>query len=653
MAPLLLLAATVVPGQAWAILVEKIEIEGNKRIESSAIRQKIQSKPGSNVTLEMIRQDIRSIFSLGFFDTVEVEREAAGKGDVLIFLVKERPIVNKLKFDGLDALEADEVKTAIPTKEFEVLDIHKLNQSVQKLGEMYEEKGHYLAEVQYQMALDEARNEATVTFHIVENDKVQVKEINIIGNKVVTDATLKGFMQTQEGGLLSFLTGSGSYREAVFERDVGTLGYYYATLGYVRARFGKPEVTVSPDKKYIFITISVEEGEQYTVGKVDFSGELLYSRAELEDGLLLKTGDTFNTDTLRRETLRLTEKYSDLGYAFANVVPQPAINDETRVVDFTFEVDKGQRVYVGQITVTGNTRTKDHVVRRELRIFEGELFNGTKKRESRENVLRLGFFDEVDFHQTTSKFSDDIVDIEIKVKERSTGQLVIGAGYGSGQTGFTFNAQLSQNNFMGNGQVASFSAQILTGQNFYEFNLGFSDPYLGGTSLWSLGGDLYQLRRTMYSIATVSVPTFDETKTGFDVKLGHPVLDFTYLYLTYKLEKSTVDPASIIDRSIISPSSVNGISSTLTASMVYDKRDDRFDPRNGLYWSLSGEYAGVAGDRYFTRTRAEVRFFKPVFWDVVFRTRLSGGNVSPLPGHSVPMNELFIQGGLMSLRGYR
>lgn len=636
--------------QAQAAVIEKIEIEGNKRIEKSAIAQKIQSKPGSQLSMALVREDIRAIFSLGFFDQVEVEEDASGKGVVLYYVVKERPIVSKLAFKGLSTLEADEIKSAIPSKEFEVLDIHKLNLSVAKMNELYEEKGHYLADVRYDIAFNEARNEATVTFNVQENDKVQVKEINIIGNKVVSDATLKGFMQTQEGGLLSFITGSGSYREAVFERDVGTLGYYYATLGYVRARFGKPEVTVSPDKKYIFITLSVEEGEQYTIGKIDFAGELLYTRQELEEGLLLEEGDTFNTDTLRRETLRLTEKYSDLGYAFANVIPQPAINDETRVVDFVFEIDKGQRVYIGEITVTGNTKTKDHVIRRELRIFEGELFNGTKKRESRENVLRLGFFDEVDFHQTTSKVNDDVVDIEIKVKERSTGQLVIGAGYGSGQTGFTFNAQLSQNNFLGNGQVASFSAQVLTGQNFYEFNLGFHDPYVG-TSLWSLGGDVYQMRRTMLSIP--SVPTFDETKTGFDIKLGHPVLDFTQLYMTYKLEKSTVDPASIIDRSIISPSSVNGLSSSVMATLMYDKRDDRFDPRNGLYFSLSGEYAGIGGDRYFTRTRGEVKFFRPIFGDVVFRTRLSGGNISEIGNNPLPINELFILGGLQNLRGYR
>ncbi len=641
------------PAAGWAArssapVINKISVQGNHKIETNAILQKVHSKKGSALSLEIIREDIKAIFSLGYFDQVQVEEETTPTGVELIYVVKERPTVARIEFEGLDALEIEDVRNAIPVKQYEVLDIHKLNLAVSKMGEMYEEKGFYLADVRFDIRLEEKRNEAFITFKIRENDKVQVKQINIIGNKVVSDSTLKGFMQTREGDLLSWMTGSGSYREAIFERDIATLGYYYGTLGYVRASFGKPEVTVSPDKKYIFITFTVDEGEEYSVGKIDFVGDLLFDKAELQEGLLLKTGEVFNTDTLRRETLRLTEKFSDLGFAFANVVPQPVIHDDTKTVDLVFEVDKGQRVFIGKIFITGNSRTKDHVVRRELKIFEGELFNGSKKRESRENVLRLGYFDEVEFHQTASKTSDEIVDIEVKVKERSTGQLVIGAGYGNGPVGFTFNAQLSQNNFLGNGQVASFSAEILTGQQFYQFNIGFHDPFVG-TSLWSMGGDIYQQRRQMFSIP--GVPTFDETKTGADFKLGHQVMEFTNLYLTYKLEKSLVPQSSIIDKSIIPVSSVNGWTSSAMASLAFDHRDDRFDPRKGLFYTLSSEYAGLGGDRYFARTLADIRFFQPIVWDFVFRSHLLVGNITPLGGNPVPINELFILGGMQNLRG--
>lgn len=629
--------------------VTSIDITGNHKIETDAIRNRIHTKVGTPLSPELVQDDIRSIFELHYFDDIRASVEDADGGVKLIFEVKEKPIISKLEYHGLDAFDKDEIKDQIMVKEFEVLDISKLNQSVEKLTAKYEEKGYYLAEVRYDINLDEKRNEAVVTFNIDENDKIQVKQINIIGNKVVPSDDLKKVMQTKEGGFFSWITGSGAYREAVFERDIATMGFYYGTLGYVRARFGKPEVTVSPDKRWIYITFSVTEGEQYNVGKVDFSGDLLYNRQDLIDDLKLIPGETFNTETLRRETLKYTDKYGDLGYAFANVVPQPNIHDDTRTVDVTFEVEKGERVYIGKITMSGNTRTKDKVIRRELTINEGELYNGTKKRESRENVMRLGFFDNVEFHQVTSKTDPNVVDIEIKVKERSTGQLVIGAGYASGDIGFTAQAQLSQNNFLGNGQVASLSGQVLTGQKFYEFNLGFDEPYIG-YSYWSGGGNIYQLRRDLYALP--NVPTFSETKTGFSLKLGHPVLDFTQLFLTYKFEGSWVPAYSIIDTNLINPTDVNGTTSSLTASIVYDKRDDRFDPREGWYWSLSGEAAGIWGDRQFFRSRAAMKFFHPIAWDFIFRLNLTGANITGLGGAKVPVNELFIDGGLFSLRGY-
>ncbi len=629
-------------------VIRQIEVQGNKKIESAAVLSKINSRIGSDFSPSLIQQDIRSIFALGYFDEIKVEEEPVENGVRLIYLVHEKAIVAKVDYTGLDALEQDDLKDVILVREYEVLDYHKLNQSVEKLILKYEEKGYYLVDVRHEVKLDEKKNEASVTFIIDENEKVQVKQINIVGNKVISDEDLKTVMQTKEGGPLSWLTGSGAYREAVFERDLQALGFYYGTLGYVRAHFGKPEVTVSADKKWIYISFFVQEGERYFVGKIDFRGELLYKRQELLDECRMVSGEVFNAEMLRQETLRYTDKYSDLGYAFANVVPQPNIHDSDRTVDITFDVEKGDKVYIGKIIVTGNTRTKDKVVRRELKIFEGELFNGTRKRESRENVLRLGFFDSVEFHQIASKDNSNVVDIEVRVKERSTGQLVIGAGYASGDIGFTAQAQLSQNNFLGQGQVASLSAHILTGRKLYEFVLGFHEPYVG-YSRWSLGGDVYHQRREVVSISDVK--TFEETKTGFDIKLGHPVLEFTNLFITYRLENAYVPHSSIIDRKLIPPESVNGLSSSITASVVYDKRDDRFDPREGLFGSLSSEYAGLGGIQKFIRSRATAKFFHPIIWDFIFRWNLSYANITGA-GKEVPINELFISGGLYSLRGY-
>jgi len=641
--------ALVSPSFALAETISEIEIQGNRKIETAAILGKLSTQKGTKFDSDTVKADIRAIFTLGYFENIEVEREETAGGIKLTYILKEKPIISAIEYEGLDAIDKDETRELVLVKEYEVVDFAKLNQSVEKLSQKYEEKGYYLSDIRYEIVPDEARNEAKIVFRVQENDKIQVKQINIIGAKVVPAEDLKKVMQTKEGGAFSWITGSGSYREAIFDRDIAAMTFYYGTLGYVKARFGKPEVTVSPDRKFIYLTFGVEEGDQYFVGDINFSGDLLFTRAELEEDIKLVKGEVFNTDTLRRETLRYTDKYSDLGYAFANVVPQPNIHEDTKTVDVTFDVDRGERVYIGRITITGNTRTKDKVIRRELKMREGELFNGTKKRESRENVMRLGFFDGVDFHQSTPKHAPNVVDIEIKIKERSTGQLVVGAGYASGDIGFTAQAQLSQNNFLGNGQVASFSAQIQTGRSFYEFNLSFQEPYIGSTA-WSLGVDLYQLRRNVFAISGVN--TFEETKTGFKVSLGHPVLEFTNLFLGYKLESSWVPENSIIDRSLISKDSVNGIASVASINLIYDKRDDRFDPRDGLFWSLSSEYAGLGGDRKFMRSRAQMKFFHPLFWDFIFRFNLQGGNIVGVQGEEVPINELFITGGLFSLRGY-
>ncbi len=629
-------------------VIKEISITGNKRIEKAAILSKIKSAVSTTLDRDVIRSDILAINALGYFENINVYEEPYDGGINLIYEVKEKPIVSEIKFEGLSELDESEAKSELEIKQYEILDIVKLNKSVQKLQAKYEEKGFYLADIRYEIDFDEKKGESKVVFYISENDKIKVKTINIIGNSVISDDELKKIMQTQEGGFFSWLSGSGSFREMVLERDMAAMSFYYGTKGYVRAVFSKPIVTVSPDKKWIYITFNVDEGKKYRVGKVDFSGDLVYSLQDLYKDLQLKEGDIFNTEILRRETLRYTDMYSDIGYAFANVIPQPNIHDDTLTVDVDFEIDKGQRVYIGNITITGNTKTKDKVIRRELLIHEGELYNGTRKRLSRENVLRLGFFDNVEFHQSVSRNDQSVVNIEIRVTERSTGQFVISAGYASGDYGFTASAQLSQNNFLGNGQVASLSANIITGIKQYEYSLSFTEPYLG-SSLWSLGGDLYQLRRI---VRTFGADTFNEVKTGFDVKLGHPIFELTNLYLTYKLENSYVDPNSIIDTTIIPPDSVNGYSSSITGSVIYDKRDDRLDPRNGWFWRLSSEFAGLGGSRKFIRSSTEIRFFAPLFWQLVFRSMFRVGNISAMAGKDIPVNEYYILGGLFSLRGY-
>lgn len=301
-------------------------------------------------------------------------------------------------------------------------------------------------------------------------------------------------MGTIEGGFFSFMSGSGSYKQDAFDRDMMILRMLYFNDGYVQVKIDRPQVYVTPDKKNIYITIRIDEGEQFDVGDVDFSGDLLFSRQELADSIQINKQKVFSYDTLQKDLGELQAKYGDLGYAFANVIPRTRINEKDRKVDITFEFDKGNKVYFGQINVLGNSKTRDKVLRRELKIKEGELYNETRRRKSLENIQRLGFFDEVNFKTSTPPEKPDQLNIDIVVKERNTGSIQLGAGYGSA-TGFTLQGQVNQANFLGRGQKMGAGLSLSRDVNIYNFN--FTEPYFNDTD-WSLGGDLYQSQTNRY-----------------------------------------------------------------------------------------------------------------------------------------------------------
>jgi outer membrane protein insertion porin family len=335
-------------------------------------------------------------------------------------------------------------------------------------------------------------------------------------------------------------------------------------------------------------------------------------------------------------------KYGDLGYAFANVIPRTRVREQDREVDITFEIDKGNKVYIGKINVIGNTKTRDKVLRRELRIREGELYHETRKRESFDNIKRLGYFEEVNFNVKTPKGHNDLIDIDIVVKERNTGTIQVGAGYSSFQ-GFVLNGQVNQINLNGRGQKLGASVDISKKQSLFKFS--FTEPYFNDTE-WSLGGDIYQSRRVL--------PEYSETKKGGAVRVGHPLAPYLDGYLRYKLDDTDLKlDEQLGDPQLMPVESARGITSSVTATLEYDKRDDRFAPTKGVFSSLSLEYAGLGGDKKYTKGFANFRFYKKMFWDIVWRNNFAYGFISSNEkGTDVPFNELFLLGGANSLRGF-
>ncbi len=619
--------------------VDSIEIEGNRKVEAEAIIEKLSIRPEMILDNYLLRKDLSRIYEMKYFEEVEAYHKKTKEKDVLLFKLKEKPIISKIIFSGNEEVNDDDLKEQIKTKEFNILDVSTLKNDVLLIQKHYEEKGYFLAQAEYKVT-DNKNGSVDVKFKVKEWDKVRVKKITFLGNKAIPDEELKNFMQTREESYFSFMSGSGNFKEINFQTDIERLKYYYKTKGYLQVNIENPEVTASEDKKWIFITLHLTEGPEFRVNDILFNGELLFSNEEMLKKLKLKSNDIYNEENLRLDIQTLTEMYQDKGYAFANVLRTLEIVPGENKVDVNFSFEKGVIAYFGKIIMKGNTKTRDKVIRRELKIHEGEMYSGSKLRISKENVNRLGFFqqDSVIFNTITRKGTDNVLDVEVSIKERPTGQISLGAGYSTATKGFV-QASVAQNNFRGLGQNINLNLSYSTAQQIY--NLGFTEPYLFDTK-WTAGADYYQT-------ASSFIRSFAYKKHGGDVRVGHPVFEYTRLFLTYRYEDNNV--TNVINQGI-DPKIENGSASSIQASLIRDKRNNIFETSNGYYTSASLEYTGLGGTMRWMKGDLEGRYYKNIWGDLVFRSRLSVSQLFKTTNREIPRIEKFSMGGSRNMRGF-
>lgn len=628
--------------------VKAIEVTGQRKIEKEAILARLKSKVGETYSKDKASEDLKSLFNTGFFNDVQILKDSHAGGVKLIYKIVEKPTVAEIKINGSSEVKSEEIEEALGIKNFEILSMGKVREGTERILKLYEDKGYFLTRVEPKVEAVTEGETVRLVIDITENEKVKVKKITFLGNTKLKDGFLKSRMATQEMGFFSFFSNSGQYKQDAFDRDSQILRFIYFNEGYVQVRIDRPQVYVTPDKKSIYITFRIDEGEQFQVGEVNFAGDLLFPREELASDLQISQREVFSWEVLQKDLSVLQAKYGDLGYAFANVIPRTRINEQDKKVDITFEFDKGSKVYFGRFNMVGNSKTRDKVIRRELKIKEGELYNETRRRESLENIQRLGFFEEVTFKTSTPLDKPDILNIDILVKERNTGSIQLGAGYGSA-TGFTLQGSVNQSNFLGKGQKLGASLNISRDGSYYSFS--FTEPYFKDTD-WSLGFEVYQSISSRFE--------YNEKKTGGAFQFGHPLGEHLAGYMRYKLDKTDLTPVydingdEITDRDVFPLDTASGLTSSISGILEYDKRNDRFSPSKGFFARASLEYAGLGGDLKYTKGSTTFRYFKKVFWEVVWRNNLSysfigshDANVEP------PFNELFLLGGPYSLRGYR
>ncbi len=616
--------------------VAQIIIRGNDRIESDAIERMIKTKPGDLFVPKDLSADLKSVYSMGYFEDIRIEAEDSPEGKIVTFHVKEKQTIRNILLKGNKAYDDEEVLENLTIKTGSILNVFQIQNNIRRIEELYKEKNYHNAQISYS-TLERENNVADLQFTIDEGSKVMIKEISFVGNTAYADKKLKGIIKTSEKGFFSFLTQSGELNREELNQDVQKLTAYYQNRGYIQAKVGEPQIRY--EDNWIYVTFKIEEGPQFKVGKVDVVGDLVQSRDDLMSNLKIVKEEFYNRETLRNDVLNLADLYSDEGFAYADIAPRIDKNLDKLSVDITFEIKKGIQAYFEKITISGNTKTRDKVIRRELDVYEQELYSGRRLKQGVRNLYRLDFFEDIKVNTLKGSAEDQMV-LKIDVKEKPTGTFSFGGGYSSIDSLF-FVANVTQRNLFGRAQVLNLSAHI--GGRLVNYGISFTEPWLFDIPL-SAGADVYK--------QTYDYDTYDKDSIGGRIRLGYPIYRYTRANVQYHLEQADIRNVTSDASRSIQELQGNNIQSSITTSVVYDSRNNRFNPTDGSNHILAFEYAGLGGDIGFTKIVGSTGWYFPLFWETAFFTHAKAGWVREASNKILPDYEKFYMGGIKTVRGY-
>ena len=623
--------------------VAHIVVKGNRRIEKDAILGVMQTREGETLTPAHLREDLKAIYKMGYFTDVRMDVSETPEGRVLTVLVKEKPSIREIMVEGNNKLKKDKILEVMNLKPFSVASEGAIKADINKVQQAYREKGYYEAQISYDL-MPAGEHEVNLVLHVNEGGKMAVKDIEFEGNKTFSSKELRKVMETKERGFfapIAWITGAGKMNKDVLERDLEKIAAFYYNHGYIKAKVGEPKIDIKGT--WIYITIPIQEGAEYHVGKIDITGDLLEDKDKLVNLLKTPKEEVYSREVLQEDLTTLADFYADHGYANADIVPLIKENNDKMIVDVTFDIHQGKKVYFERIEIAGNVKTRDKVIRRELRVYEQDLFSASNLKESIKNLRRLEYFEDVNF-ATTPGSSPDHMNLKITVKERPTGTFGLGAGY-STQDRLVGMVEVSQNNLFGRGQQVKVSAII--GSISHRIRASFTEPYLFDRPL-ALGIDAFNWEREYTEYTRVS--------KGGVLRLSHPLKwKYTRLFWMYRFENVHLNDLQYYASPVLVQAA--SIHNTSATSFVIrrDSRDSLFAATKGSDNSLSFEMAGLGGDSAFVRYIAESGWYFPLKknWDLIGVVHGRAGGMNKLSWGQMPAYELFYLGGIDTIRGFK
>lgn len=637
-------------------VVKDIRVEGIQRTEAGTVFNYLPVRVGERFDEGQAAEAIRALFATGFFSDVRIETE----GDVIVVVVDERPAIAQIDLVGVKEFDKDALKKGlreVGLAESRIFDRSLLERAEQELKRQYLSRGKYSAQIKTTVTPLE-RNRVGINFNVEEGDVAKIRQISIVGAKAYDEDDLLEQMQLTTPGWLTWYTKNDQYSRQKLSADLETLRSFYLNQGYLDFNIDSTQVSITPDKQDIYITVNITEGEKYTVSGMRFTGDLVLPESEYLAMSQLRPGDTFSRERLTETTKAITDRLGNEGYAFANVNAAPEVDKEKRQVAFTVFVDPGRRVYVRRINIGGNTKSRDEVVRREMRQMEGGWYDAAAINRSRTRIDRLGFFDEVNVETPAVPGTTDQVDVNFTVKERPTGNLMLGAGFSSSES-IVLSASISQQNLFGSGNALTLG--LNTSKSNRTVSLSFTNPYYTVDGV-SLGWDLYH--RTYDSTDYNSLSPYKTVSTGAGLRLGWPIAEDDQINFGLTADQTkitTFDESPRLyqdfcnDNGGCSGTGVGDVSVSsllLTVGWSRDSRDSFIYPRKGTYQRLYGEVTVPVGDLRYGKLGYQHQHWFPFGRDYALMLNADVGYAKGFGGKGVPFYKNYYVGGIGSVRGF-